>query len=562
MNLITLIKKNKYLSYKKSILYILSFCICAFAQPAWVGFLGYFAYFFGYSLFFLSIFDIESKKKKFLLTFIWFFLNQAIWLSWFTTTKYQGPLILLVYFFVLVWFSLQFGVLSFFVSRSKNISFFNILLISSIWTIFEWSRLFFLCGFSFNQLGGLMGNNYIAMQLSSIVGIYGLSFFVIFLNLTVFKSIIEKSKKTFILAIFLAMFPYVFGFIHIKTHEEKFKNSKKINAVLMQTSILPEQKNKFSKHLNEFIHPLEQWKRIMIYINQHKHKKIDMIVLPEAALPYHANDCFYPISIVKDLFKSMYGKNVVNYLDNIDEFYTEKYKDELYVSNNYFLKALSLIFNAEIIAGLEDFENNKNYNAAFYFDPNVNRYLRYEKQILVPMGEYIPFDFLKKIAKEKYGIVGSFINGNETKIFSNKNPLSISICYEETFNEIMRKARNKGAQIFVNITNDAWFYKSKLFKQHFYHSRFRSVENGLSLIRASNNGITGAIDPFGRIIKSLSNENDRDALFVSVPIFKYFTLYSFWGNSFIISISFSIISLFIFKVFSKKIKLALKEIVS
>jgi apolipoprotein N-acyltransferase len=561
--MVTQILKRKILRANKNIfLFLLSLCICAFSQPAWNSFFSTLAYFFGFALFFLSVYKIKSNKKRFLSFFIWFSLVQGVWLSWFTSTKYQGPLILIIYLLLIVLFSLEFALISFLFPKEKKISYLNILTIGSLLTIFEWSRLFILCGYSFNQIGIVMSNNHIAMQIASIVGIYGMSFFVIVLNLIFFKAIIEKNKKTFIFYGFLALLPYFFGFFHIKFHEKKFNNSKTINAVLVQTSILPEEKNRFVKYQDKFISPIDQWKKILISINQFKDKKIDYIVLPEAAVPYLANDCFYPLEFVRNIFINMYGDKVKNIIDKIDDFYIEEYKDKFYVSNNYIAKAVSLIFNSKVIIGLEDFEDNKSYNAAFYFHPKKNRYFRYEKNILVPMGEYIPFAFLRKIAKEKYNISGSFEEGKGMKVFFDEDFFSISICYEETFNNLMRKAKNMGAKLFINITNDAWFYNSKLFLQHFYHSKIRTVENGVSLIRSSNNAVTCSIDSFGRVINSIDKENIQDAIFTKVSTYSYFTLFSFWGNYFIISISFLMIFLKCFNLFFKKIRLALKEVVS
>jgi apolipoprotein N-acyltransferase len=557
-----IVKRTISRANKNIFLFLLSFVICAFSQPAWNKLFSYLAYFFGFSLLFLALYEIKSNKKRFLSFFIWFCLVQMFWLSWFTSTKYQGPLILIIYFLLIFLFSLEFALISFLLPKVKKISYLNILTISSILTIFEFSKLFILCGFSFNQIGAIMSHNHLAMQLASIVGVYGLSFFVIALNLILFKAVIERNKKVFILYIFLALFPYVFGFFHIKFHEKKFNNSKTINAILVQTSILPEEKNRLVNFQGKFVSPIDQWRRILIYINQYKDKKIDYIVLPEAAVPFLANDCFYPINYIKNMFVNMYGEKVLHQLNEIDDFYIEEYEKKFYVSNNYIAKAISLIFNSKVIIGLEAFEDNKSYNSAFYFHPNKNKFFRYDKNILVPMGEYIPFSFLRKIAKEKYNIVGSFDKGEDIKVFFDEDVFSISICYEETFNDFMRKSRNRGANLFINITNDAWFYNSKLFLQHFYHSKIRTVENGVALLRSSNNAVTCSIDSFGRVVNLIDKENVKDAIFTKVSTYNYFTLFSIWGNYLIISLSFFIIFLKCFTLFFKKIRLALKEVVS
>jgi apolipoprotein N-acyltransferase len=70
------------------------------------------------------------------------------------------------------------------------------------------------------------------------------------------------------------------------------------------------------------------------------------------------------------------------------------------------------------------------------------------------MAEYIPFSFCKEIAAE-YGIQGSFTEGKEATIVQGCNgPFSLSICYEETFGNLMREGRQNGSEMLVNLTSD------------------------------------------------------------------------------------------------------------
>lgn len=523
--------------YKSLIFFTLSFLIVAFSQPAWIGFLGIFAAFLGYFFFWLSIYQVKNNKLKFLISFIWFFSVQSIWLSWMTSTKYQGRLIFIVYFFILFWFALQFGIISYLALKNKKITFLKIFLVSAVWCIFEYSRLFFMCGFSFNQVGLAYANHHLSLQLGAIFGIFGLSFYVIFVNLTAFKAFLEKSLKLYSLWLILAIFPYVYGYFHEKIYEKKFAESKKINVCLVQTALLPEQKMLTQNYFDEFISPIVQWNRIMNFINQKNVDNIDLIALPEAALPFSANDHFYPFEKVQKLFKEKYGKDVLQKLPDLKEPFAKNYDDIWYVANSFFAKALSNIYNCKVAIGLDDFDEklNQSYNSAFFFEPDLPTYQRYEKQILVPMGEYIPFSLLANLALKKYGIASSFTPGKETKVFSD-DAIALSICYEETYPSIMRKARLKGAKYFVNLTNDGYFFKSKLFRQHFDHAKIRTIENGIPLIRACNSGVSAAVDSFGRIIDAIYEEDIAKAIIVKVPLFSYKTIYTIFGDSLIVSI--------------------------
>ncbi len=532
-------KSRVYLNFS---FFILSFLIVAFSQPAWIGYLGIVASSLGYFLFWFSIYKVNSTKLKVILSFVWFFFVQAIWLSWLTSTKYQGKLIFLVYASLLVWFAIEFSIVSYIFLKNKKLEFKKIFLVASIWTVLEWSKLFIMCGFPFNQVGLALTNHHISMQLASIIGIFGLSFYVIFVNLTALKAVIDKSFKVGVLWVILAFFPYLYGYFHEKIYEKKFELSNKLNVCLVQTAILPEEKVLTKNYFDHFVSPMYQWQRIISFINKKNVDDLDLIVLPEAALPFSANDHFYPFEKVQILFSQNFGEEVLSKLPILKEPFARQYKDDWYVSNSYFAKALSNIYQSEIAIGFDDFDQkvDKSYNAAFYFSPKLDTYKRYEKQVLVPMGEYIPFSFLAKMALEKYGIASSFTQGFESKIFSDKN-YSFSICYEEIYPNIMRKAKNKGAKCFVNLTNDAYFSKSKLFRQHFDHAKIRAVENGIPLIRACNTGVSAVVDSFGRVVDAIYKEDEAKALFVKVPLFSYKTIYSLFGDYLVIFFSFAVI---------------------
>ncbi len=168
---------------------------------------------------------------------------------------------------------------------------------------------------------------------------------------------------------------------------------------------------------------------------------------------------------------------------------------------------------------------------------------RYEKRVLVPMGEYIPFTFCQQLAAQ-YGVMSSFTCGSSAKIMHAQGiPFSPSICYEETFGNLTREGRKKGAEMIVNITSDAWYPNSTLPLQHLEHARLRTVESGVPLIRACNNGITGGIDSFGRTLSLLGGSHPeevewtRAGLLVTVPLTTYWTLYSQLGDALIVGIS-------------------------
>lgn len=189
--LLTLLNKN---FIKFFFLFIGSFVIVAFGQPGWFYYLAPFAAILGYAVFWKSIDIFSSKRQRFWVSTAWFACVQMVQLSWMTATEYQGLYILFVYGVIAFVMGLQFGALSLLIpSNTAEISFPRILAISSLWTMMEWARLHFLCGFSWNPVGMALTSFIPSLQLASIWGIFGLSFWVMLSNLTALK----YQKKSF-----------------------------------------------------------------------------------------------------------------------------------------------------------------------------------------------------------------------------------------------------------------------------------------------------------------------------------------------------------------------------
>jgi apolipoprotein N-acyltransferase len=105
------------------------------------------------------------------------------------------------------------------------------------------------------------------------------------------------------------------------------------------------------------------------------------------------------------------------------------------------------------------------------------------------------------------------------------------ICYELIFPSLSRAAVRNGADLFVNITNDAWYGRSSAPYQHFSMAVFRAVENRRSLVRSANTGVSGFIDPVGRIM-SASAIFEEAALTNEVPLLNISTAYARAGDVF------------------------------
>lgn len=141
------------------------------------------------------------------------------------------------------------------------------------------------------------------------------------------------------------------------------------------------------------------------------------------------------------------------------------------------------------------------YNRVYLIAPDGRVAAHYDKAHLVPFGEYIPFGkYLPFLSKLAHG-VGDFVAGQDAAPLRHGNlALGLLICYEAIFPELAQASVEAGANILVNVSNDAWFGRSSAPLQHLDLAALRAVEQGRFLIRATNTGISAVIDPRGRVL--------------------------------------------------------------
>lgn len=185
-------------------------------------------------------------------------------------------------------------------------------------------------------------------------------------------------------------------------------------------------------------------------------------------------------------------------------------------------------------------------NSAYLLAPDGNLLGRYDKHHLVPFGEYIPLKssllfFLDKLVEG----IGDFEAGPGTTLLSltpktgnsgqpsSPRPIKfgVAICYEVIFPDLVRRFAANGAEFLVTITNDGWFGRSSAPAQHFAMVVFRSVENHLAFARSANTGISGFIDPFGRILDATPLFTEQ-VLQARLQVWQPHTFYSTYGDVF------------------------------
>jgi apolipoprotein N-acyltransferase len=139
------------------------------------------------------------------------------------------------------------------------------------------------------------------------------------------------------------------------------------------------------------------------------------------------------------------------------------------------------------------------YNSAILLGPAGTLVDRYDKVHLVPFGEYIPFRKYLPFVGPVVESMGDFTPGTVGHPLACQTArIGVLICFESIFPDLARKWAANGANLLVNLTNDAWFGRSSAPWQHFSMAVFRAIETRRSLARAANTGVSGFIDPLGR----------------------------------------------------------------
>ena len=190
---------------------------------------------------------------------------------------------------------------------------------------------------------------------------------------------------------------------------------------------------------------------------------------------------------------------------------------------------------------LRRYPNGRPYllNSAYLLSPDGRIVGRYDKRHLVPFGEYIPLHssilfFLDKLVEG----IGDFEAGTEATVFTpavrpgTPQPnIGVVICYEVIFPDLVREFVAHGAIVMTTITNDAWFGNSSAPSQHFAMVVFRAVENRVAFARSANTGISGLIDPSGRILLSTPIFTEL-AVSGRIPLRRTLTFYTRYGDVF------------------------------
>jgi len=407
----------------------------------------------------------NAFKKGFCFGLVYHILTMY-WVSYVLQQYGNLPMYVAVFLMLLlcIYLSLYYGIFFkvFQLLRKKNLSTLFPVVLAMIFVALEYIRSHILTGFPWMLLAYTQHNFTPLIQICSFLNIYAISFVVILFNLSLAELVLGKKKWAFInisLSVLIMVLALFYGFNKIEKIESSLNDKKKLKISVIQGNI--DQSQKWVKELQKSI--------VDKYVSlTEKEIKSDseLVVWPETALPF------------------IYGRD--------------------WEMTDYFLSHLSK-YNFVLIAGMPHIEagpDDKLYytNSAGYFIKGELKD-KYTKIHLVPFGEYVPMKKILFFVDKLVEAAGDFLAGDELKVFEKEGAkLGVLICYEAIFPEISKAYKDKGVNILINITNDAWFGKSSAPYQHFAMSKLRAVENGVFLIRAANTGISGIIMPTGKVV--------------------------------------------------------------
>ncbi len=371
-----------------------------------------------------------------------------------------------------------------FAQDDKLLSLANCIAFSLIWLIVEYARGHLFSGFPWNLAGYSFSFSDSSLQLASISGAYGLTFFAVLLGASI---AIIKTNKIFVLAVWgLFAGLLVWGNARLESATE----GEATGAVLrlVQANIL--QPHKWDPKL--------QQKNLEEYISLTQSEgleKITHVIWPETATPF----------VLRSDTSLAYGLGRM-------------------------LPEGALLITGALRSDGEG-DDKQYYNSVVMIDGSGYIVGNYDKHALVPFGEFMPLRYLipksiKLPVGDKDFSVGE---GVRTLKWQGLPPVSVLVCYEGIFPEFAVDNNNRPDWL-LNVTNDAWFGMSSGPYQHFAMARMRAVEQGLPLVRVANTGITAYMDEYGQIKQQLALGIKG---IMDVPLRRsslYGTLYTKYGN--------------------------------
>ena len=346
---------------------------------------------------------------------------------------------------------------------------------ASLWVALEMFRGWFLSGMPWNPLGASQYRMLPLIQLSSLTGVAGISFLVLWTSLSLLLAGLAILRAPGVRSAWIGEIILPFGVVaavfvfggHRLAQPQPSAGVLKVACV--QPSIPQAMIWDARESSNRFSQLLDLSRRALV-------EKPDLIVWPEAALPSLDLTSFAAITnLIRDHHVWM--------LFGADD--------------------------AELTRPGAAQPEYDYFNSAFLFGPDGRYVSNYRKRKLVIFGEYVPLSRWLPFLKYFTPIEGGFTPGQGPAVFTLTDPLvrlCPLICFEDIFPGFVRRSLDADTDLLVNLTNNGWFGEGAAQWQHAATAIFRAVENGLPLLRCANNGLTCWVDPHGRIVQEFVDD--------------------------------------------------------
>jgi apolipoprotein N-acyltransferase len=370
--------------------------------------------------------------------------------------------------------------------------------------------------FPWMALGNSQAYDLYRLQLVEYTSTYGLSALLITFNILGFMLIVHVATGTWgmrsrlsysllgVLAI-LYIAPLLYGKIVMSRFEEK-PSRRHLNIGVIQPNIDPWEK--WGRGYDDkFVAYEQQLEMLTEKTGELRSQKPDLVVWPETAIPF---PILAPRNVSRwSILRARLDSMEVPVFTGLP--YTVWY-DSLHAP-----KTANRIFDSNVFY--------ENFNSATLLYPGRDVGVIYRKVILVPFGERIPYaeflSFLIEPLKWNVGI-GMWGIGKDTVVFAlpvdtTRVHFSAMICYESVFPDYVRNFVLRGAEFLVIITNDSWWGNTSGAYQHASYASLRAIENRRWIVRAANGGISGFVDPVGRIHEKTSMYTEATITGMIVP---------------------------------------------
>lgn len=374
----------------------------------------------------------------------------------------------------------------------------------AVWVATEFLRATLFTGFPWELLGYSQYDHLWLIQWADLFGVYGISALVVMVNSVVVLGLlhwIDKPwrdepvsfnlmKRAAVTALAVMVTVTLYGALRLHRVDKTIAEADHTRVAVIQGNI--DQAEKWDPSFQ--LHTTVKYKNLSIRATA---EKPDLIVWPETATPFY----FLQDPILSRMV-----------IEGIKE------------------AGSDFIIGSPLAVANPDGKGYTYRNTAYLMSAKGKVLGQYDKVRLVPFGEYVPLKRWLPFIKKMVAQVGDFKSGQRgTTLPWKSHPIGMQICYEVIFPGLVRAMVDNGAQLLVNITNDAWFDRTSAAYQHFSMAVFRSVENRRALVRAANTGISGFISPSGRVMATTKLFVD-DALVAKVPLMTGSTFYVRWGD--------------------------------